>query len=463
MAAEAGARAARWRTMRVRTTVAAAAVVGVALTVAGIVIVMVLRGSLEDNVETSARLRAEDVIALLDAGVAPEELSVEEDSDGDEETTLIQVVGPDGEVRLSSANVAGQPAVADVAPGSTQRVRGLSLAPEDPYLVIAEAAGPVDGGRLTVLVARALEPVDETVGRVQALLWAGIPLLLGLVALTTWTVVGRALAPVAAISAEVRAISDAELDRRVPEPGTDDEIGALARTMNQMLARLQAGRDRQRQFVSDASHELRSPITTIRHELEQAIARPPEVDLGSLAEDLLQEDLRMQRLVDDLLLLARTDETALALSRQPVDLDDVVLAAADRLRSGGVVAVDASGVEAARVVGDHGALDRAVSNLTENAARYATSRVHLTLTTDGAEAVLRVDDDGPGVPLTDRTRIFERFARLDDARARATGGAGLGLAIVAEVVAAHRGTVRCLDAPLGGARLEVRLPVDDTV
>lgn len=444
-----------------RTTVAASAVVGVALVLAAVALVGVLRRSLESNVDDAARLRARDVVSLLEAGASPEELSVEQDSDGDEETSLVQVLGPDGAVEVSSSNVAGQPAVASVEPGRSRRVRGLSLAPEDPYLVVAEATDR--GEPRTVLVARALEPVDETVGRVLLALWLGVPMLVALVVLTTWTVVGRALRPVGAISAEVRAITEAELDRRVPEPTTEDEIGALARTMNQMLARLQAARDRQRQFVSDASHELRSPITTIRHELEHAIAHPDAVVVPELADDLLQEDLRMQRLVDDLLLLARADETGPLTVREPVDVDDLALDAAARLRASGPLTVDTSGVHAVRVNGDPAALARMMTNLAENAARHSAGLVRISLDGEGGEAVLRVEDDGPGVPEPDRARIFERFTRLDDARARATGGSGLGLAIVAEVVDAHGGRVRCHAAPGGGARFEVRLPAIDSV
>lgn len=274
----------RWRAVRVRTTLAASVVVGLALLLGAAALLTVLRRSLEDNVASAARLRAEDVAGLLESGASPEDLSVEEDADGGEDTSLVQVIAASGAVRVSSSNVAGEPAVVALAhitalrDGGSRRVRGLSISPEDPYLVVAAATDRIGGKTLTVLVARALEPADETVASMARVLVVGLPLLLALVALTTWTVVGRALRPV-----------------------------------------------------------------------------------------------------------------------------------------------------------------------------------------EGDSAVLRVDDDGPGVPPADRDRVFERFTRLDDARTRGVGGSGLGLAIVAQLVERHGGTVRCLEAPGGGARLEVRLPAIDTI
>ena len=444
--------------MRARTTLVAGVVVGVALLVGALGLLGVLRRSLYDNVESAARLRAEDVVALLESGTPAAELSVEEDDDGDEETSLIQVLDDSGAVLTSSSNVSGEPAVADLRQGGTATVRHLSISPEDPYLVVAEGADGPDGVPRTVLVARALEPADETIARVLRLLLVGVPMLLALVVVTTWAVVGRALRPVAAISDEVRSITDHELDRRVPEPAAHDEIGRLARTMNAMLGRLQTSRDRQRQFVSDASHELRSPVATIRHELEVALAHPEGVDLAALAQDLLDEDLRMQAIVEDLLVLARFDEDGAMAARQRVDLDDLVLAEARRLRADPRLEVDASGVGAARVAGDPSQLARALRNLADNAARHAERQVRLAVQVEGDDAVVTVDDDGVGVPGEARALVFERFARLDDARSRSAGGAGLGLAIVAQIVERHHGSVRCLDAPGGGARFEIRLP-----
>ena len=276
---------------------------------------------------------------------------------------------------------------------------------------------------------------------------------------TTWRVVGRSLAPVDAIRAEVDAISTTQLYRRVPQPAADDEIGRLAATMNRMLDRLDRAHARQRRFVADASHELRSPIAALRQHAEVALAHPGRSPAGELARTVHAESLRMQALVDDLLLLARADEHIVSLRRRPIDLDDLVLAEVRRLRDGASVSVDAHGVSAARIDGDRAALRRVLHNLGDNAARHARHRVAFTLLERDGWAELHVDDDGPGVPAADRSRVFDRFVRLDDSRARIGGGSGLGLAIVAEIIAAHGGTAVVEASPLGGARVTLRLPL----
>jgi signal transduction histidine kinase len=275
---------------------------------------------------------------------------------------------------------------------------------------------------------------------------------------TTWTVVGRALAPVEAIRAEVDAISATALHRRVPDPAADDEIGRLARTMNRMLDRLEQAQTRQRRLVSDASHELRSPVATIRQHAEVALAHPGRTTTTELAGTVLAEDLRLQRLAEDLLLLTRADEHTLGLRRRPVDLDDLVFDEARRLRGVSGLRVDTSAVSAGRIDGDAAGLRRVLRNLGDNAARHAGAQVAFSVSERDGVVRLLVDDDGPGIPEADRERVFERFVRLDDARARDDGGSGLGLAIVAELVAAHDGTVTITPSPAGGTRVEVTLP-----
>ncbi len=286
--------------------------------------------------------------------------------------------------------------------------------------------------------------------------------MVAVVALTTWFAVGRALAPVEAIRREVDEISAAQLHRRVPQPKADDEIGRLAATMNRMLERLESARNSQRRFVSDASHELRSPITTIRQHAEVALAHPDRVTAAELAEVVLAEQQRMQRLVEDLLLLARADEHV-PLTRAAVDLDDLAFEEGHRLRSTTSKRVDTSGVNAVRVQGDADALRRMVRNVGENAVRHASSRVDVTLVERGEEVVLTIDDDGPGIPATERARVLQRFVRLDEARSRDEGGSGLGLSIVDEVVRAHGGSMSIEQSPLGGARIVITLPVQAVV
>ncbi len=308
-------------------------------------------------------------------------------------------------------------------------------------------------------MASTLEVAEDSSTVVTGLLAIGLPLLVAIVAAITWRVVGRSLAPVEEIRAAADAVSATDLGRRVPVPRSDDEIARLADTMNRMLDRLERSQDRQRRFVSDASHALRSPIATIRQHAEVARGHPGSTTTDALAATVLAEALRLQRLVDDLLVLARADEHGLALRRQPVDLDDLVLDEARRLRSTTDLAVDATGVSAGAVSGDADALRRIVRNLADNAARHAAGRIALSLAERDGTVTFAVEDDGPGVPPTDRARVFERFVRLDDARVRADDtGSGLGLAIVAELVAALDGDVAMSAAALGGTRVEVTLP-----
>ena len=228
--------------------------------------------------------------------------------------------------------------------------------------------------------------------------------------------------------------------------------------MNRMLGRLEQAQVRQRRLVSDASHELRSPVAAIRQHAEVALAYPDRTTVGELAGTVLAEDLRLQRLAEDLLLLTRADEHTLALRRRPVDLDDLVFEEARRLRAATGLRVDTTAVSAGRVDGDAAGLRRVLRNLGDNAARHTAGRLALSLAERDGLVLLGVEDDGPGIPEADRERVFERFVRLDDARARDDGGSGLGLAIVAELVAAHGGTVSIDASSLGGARVEVVLP-----
>jgi signal transduction histidine kinase len=443
-------------TVRVRTTVAAVVVVGTAMAVGALVMVAVLRDTLVREMRTGAWLRGQDVAAVLasdPSGGGP--LAVD---DADE--LLIQVLDEHGRVVRASPGAGGLPPVARLRPGGWAEVDlpvGGPVEEGGAFLVAARGADTPEGPR-TVLVARSTEAVTEAVAAVSGLLAVGLPVLLAVVAATTWVVVGRALAPVEAIRSEVDAISAAALHRRVPDPPADDEIGRLARTMNRMLARLEQAQARQHRLVADASHELRSPVAAIRQHAEVALAHPGRTSTTELAGTVLAEDLRLQRLAEDLLLLTRADEHSLALRRRPVDLDDLVFDEARRLRAATGLRVDTAAVSAARVEGDASALARVLRNLADNAACHAGGRLAFSVAERDGLAVLRVDDDGPGIPEPDRERVFERFVRLDDARARDDGGSGLGLAIVAELVAAHGGTVAVASGPLGGTRVEVTIP-----
>lgn len=436
--------------MRLRTTLAATVIVTVALLLGALAFVTIVENSLTDEVRSSLRLRGRDLGALLESGALPAQVVSEP-----AESEFIQVLDSQGDVVAASANLRGLGPVANVASGAT--VSTAVPFDDERFLVLAQevAAG---GNSTRLLLGRTLEPVAEATSLVGRVLALGLPLVVGLVAGTTWIVVGWALSPVETIRREVDAITAAELHRRVQQPMADDEIARLAGTMNHMLDRLERAQARQRQFVSDTSHELRSPIASIREQAEVALAYPERSSATELADATLADALRLQQLVNDLLLLAKADEHSLALSPDAVDLDDLVLEAAERLRTSTRTRVDVSRVSAGRVMGNAASLRRAVDNLFDNAARHAASVVSISLGERKREVVLAVEDDGPGIAASDRKRVFDRFVRLDEARARERGGAGLGLSIVAEVVSAHGGSVRVGESAMGGARLEVRLP-----
>jgi signal transduction histidine kinase len=238
-------------------------------------------------------------------------------------------------------------------------------------------------------------------------------------------------------------------------PPTGDEIARLAETMNDMLIRVERADASTRRFVSDASHELRSPLATIRAAVEVSGGGRPQDGRDVV---ILGEALRMQGLVDDLLTLAKADDGA-PLAREDVDLDDIVDGEARRVRATGV-GVEAD-IRAARVQGDPVRLEQMVRNVVDNAVRHTTGAVALSVGTEGDEVVVRVDNDGPPIPEAERDSVFERFTRLQESRHRDTGGSGLGLAIVRTVALAHGGTAVATQTPDGNCRFEIRLPAGD--
>jgi signal transduction histidine kinase len=318
---------------------------------------------------------------------------------------------------------------------------------------VASMTADVDGVELIIVAD--IADVNRSVDKIRSVLWATIPVLLLLAGVATWILTGRALSPVRRMSGQVAVISGGTLHERVPVPTTRDEIQELGATMNGMLDRLEADDHRLRQFVSDASHELRSPVAVLRSEAEVALRSPETADVEELAEGVLGESVRLERLVADLLVLARGDEARGPVNFVAIDLDDIVLAEAARRRR---VPVDTSSVSAGQVSGTEEGCTRLLVHLLDNAARHADAQVAVGLQTDAAAVTLWVDDDGPGIPLAERDTVFERFARLESARTRDTGGAGLGLAVVEATVTAMGGTVTIDDSPLGGARFVARWP-----
>lgn len=312
------------------------------------------------------------------------------------------------------------------------------------------------------VVAKSLEGVERTVSTVTRVLLIATPLLTALFAALAWWLAGRTLRPVEQTRREVEEISAGDLTQRVSTTGRSDEIGLLAATMNDMLARIETGQTQQRRFVADASHELRTPLAAMATELDVATAHSDSTTWPETASRVRATVSRMQRLVDDLQLLARSDAgvtAAAGLTR--VSLDDLVLEGAYAGGPGAPVAMGS--LESVTLAGNADQLRRVIDNLVANARRHATSQVEVSLAevmeNGQTWAILRVDDDGGGVAASDRDHVFDRFARLDDGRTRDRGGSGLGLSICRELVTAHGGTIAVESADLGGASFVVRLPV----
>jgi signal transduction histidine kinase len=270
-----------------------------------------------------------------------------------------------------------------------------------------------------------------------------------------WLVVGRALRPVEQIRGAVTAITSADLSQRVPEPGTDDEIGRLASTMNDMLARLEDSAARQRRFVADASHELRSPLTAIRTGLEVGLSHPDRAPWPEIASRAVRQSQRLEQLIAELLVLARADAGQLG-ARQPVDLAALLADLRSATPAPGI-SIDVFVPSGTVTTGNPEDLSRMFRNLLDNAVRYARHRVLITSAAGPDGIVVEIADDGPGIPASERERVFSRFVRLDASREHASGSAGLGLAIAREIATAHGATIVLTDAVAGGTRAIVTM------
>ena len=433
------------RTIRFRIAALAAVASAILLTTVSVAMVAVLRWQLTDNLDEGISQRA-DTIAAVVATDLPSEIPGDED-------LLIQIVDADGAVLASSANLTGLSPITSLEHG----VRTINDVPRR-FEVFRVLVRPVvvDGRDLTLVVAANNDDVTDPVSILTRILTATVPIVVAILGGLTWWLAGRTLRPVEQMRREMSTISSTNVSARLAEPGTGDEIDRLARTMNQTLDRLEATIERQRRFVADASHELRSPLTRIRSELEIDLAAGRSADPEATERSVLAEAVSLHHLVEDLLQLARSDDNVQSTPHQPVDLDDIVLREARRLAERGRVRVDLRGVSAAAVEGDPRQLTRAVRNLFDNAERHATTVVTVVLGERDDRVRFTVSDDGDGIPSESRELVFERFSRLDDARSRDAGGTGLGLAIVRDIVERHHGTIHLDDGPR--TRFVVDLP-----
>jgi signal transduction histidine kinase len=440
--------------VRMRSALAASLVVAVTSVLAGIAFVLAAHVILVNSVDQSADQRANQVAAALgQTGTA----SI---GSPPRDRTVVQVLDTGGRVLAASVAVDAATPMSPLRPpaGRTLREqRRLDIAHDELFRVVAVGVGTPDGDRI-VLVAQSLDEVDDGTEAATGAVLIGLPLLTLIVGAATFLFVGRTLHPVEAMRRQAARISATNLHARLPVPVAEDEIAALATTMNTMLARIEAASVAQRRFVADASHELRGPLSTIHAGLDLLGGAPLPPDIATQVTRMRGESTRMARLVSDLLLLARVDESGLRRRHEDVDLDDLVYGERDRVAAAQPdlrVEVRAAPV---RVTGDAHQLQRALRNLVDNAARHARTRLVLTLGADGAWAEITVADDGPGIPEADRERVFDRFVRLDEDRSRLAGGTGLGLPIARDIVAAHGGTVTLAGTPGGGATVRVRLP-----
>jgi signal transduction histidine kinase len=442
-------------TVRGRATIAACAMVGVFTILFAFVFLTLFRRTLTEAVDHSTLELAQDVALEATQGVLPDFSQAPDDPD-----SFIQVVNSAGEVFEGSSNAidAGPIAWTPAKEPTIRTVRAPLPGLTGDFRVTALSAGTAQGP-VTVYVGYSVRSVDHDIFVAGAMLAVGLPLLVALVGTTTWVLVGRALGPVESIRQEVADITGSDLHRRVPEPATRDEIARLASTMNGMLDRVETATNRQRQFVDDASHELRSPLAVLRGELELALSQGETADWPAVATRLLGDVARQERLVHDLLLMARVDHGGRRPPDLLVDLDAVVFDEIERARLRSTVPIDATGVSAAPVRGRAEELARVVANLLDTAVRHAASRVQVTVRVEGRSAELVVDDDGPGIPPQLRDQMFERFTRLDEGRSRDRGGTGLGLAIARQIIESHGGAITVENSEIG-ARLVVVLPAE---
>jgi signal transduction histidine kinase len=464
-----------------------AATAGLALALLGVALLLraELRTSLSNGLDNTARQGAREVAALADAHRLPDPVPV---ADG---TITVQVLNAQGRIVDASPGAdllvpllpPGQ-AAANARTGRAMVMQGPPHGLPGEIRVVTVATG---GGETVIAAVAAYQELNTVAALTRALL-IGTPLLLLLLAGAIWLVVGTTLRPIAELRRGAQDVTRTGRPSALPVPEARDEVHSLALTLNDMLSRLGQAQERQRGLVSDTAHELRSPIASIRAQLEVALDHPDSQDWRQTASDVLEDTLRLARLAEDLLVLARLDErdgrrradlqvdlaalVGVEVSRHDGSRVPVVVAGQDQggqdqggqdqggQDQGGQ---DQGGQERCAVTGDADGLRRMLGNLIDNAVRYARTRVTVGITREGSSVRLTVTDDGPGIPPGDRQRAFGRFARLDDARSRdgdGQGGAGLGLAIVRATAQAHDGSAWLEDAQ-PGLRAVVLLPAAD--
>lgn len=432
--------------IRTRVTFIAAIVVLAVLSLAGVALATAQRVVLTDSVDEVLHRQALQILGSWPSGLADGTIP----GQGDDESFAV-LTNTAGVTLAITTTSSGSIALEPPAEGQVIYSSARNLATGTEFRLRAETA---DG--LVVYVATPLDDVNDSVAALARGLWVSVPTTTALLALTVWLLVGRVLRPVEAIRREVSDIRGTTLDRRVPEPTTRDEIARLAKTMNEMLDRIEEASKQQQRFVDDASHELRTPLTRMRTELEIELAHP-SIERSKLHDRLMIDVVELQNLIDDLLAMARNESTP---GTTAVDLDDLVFEVVAAMRkSHSEILIDSSQVSAARTVGSRAQLSRLVSNILDNAHLHGAPPIVITLEEREGRALLSVADSGSGIPAEELDRVFDRFVRLDPARTRNGSGAGLGLSISRAIALAHHGTIS-VDQDYGaGTRFVVSLPL----
>ncbi|MFB4311102.1 sensor histidine kinase [Actinomadura sp. GTD37] len=422
-------------------------------TLCGVLLVLLRQQATAETVRGLAR-DGRRVATAINAGRLRSSIVTSDDE-------LLQVTDLNGRVIAASPRMRGRPPVRFARPTADDLRRdGRSCDVDAPggdcFLIVAYQVGVGPSAKIVSSMAPRPGLLPHPVAAL--LLVLGIPFITGLVGYATWLSATRTLRPVDGIRRELDEITATDLERRVPVPGRRDEVGLLAESVNATLDRLEQAVARQRAFVSDVSHELRSPLTALRMEVELALAAPEDSDVPRTLRAVLENIERLSAVVDDLLALARL-EADRSFPREPVDLTE--LADEEVLRRPRRTQVTVLSEGSVTVRGGRSELARLLTNLLDNADRHASAEVTMILRAEmPATAVVEVIDDGPGIAPEDRERVFERFTRLAEGRHRDAGGTGLGLAISRDIAQAHRGSLVLTDRIDGrdGARFVLRLP-----
>lgn len=442
--------------IRAKSLIAAISVMTLGVSIGGTALVLVLDQSLTSTVISNSKQRALDVAAQISAGGLKAAVPVMNNTPRD--GLLVQVTNSAGSVLLASAAIEGEVSLIDLRAAATKlqsETRFVSIDSTRYAVSVHEVPGTLEAA--WVIVAQSLGPTDSTVNTVRLIVLFTSPLLVLSVALFAWGASGQALRSVGAIRSQVESIGHAKLSQRVPVPISKDEIADLARTMNIMLERLEVSVDAQKRFVADVSHELRSPLASIKTTLEVAARIDRNSGWNKTFKILNQEANRMSLLVDDLLLLAKADAGQLTPKLVEIDLDDLLAHELENFRATSNLKLSQV-TEPVKALGDSLKISQAVRNLLDNASRFGKQQVWVSLKAAGANVEISIEDDGPGIALENQLTAIERFVRLDKHRSRDDGGSGLGLAIASEIMASHNGSLRLGNSAHGGLCATLALP-----